>query len=53
MVTVADLNGCAAEDDVTVTVEICPGISQISGNLDMLVFPNPASDVLTIQINSA
>ena len=50
-VTVTDASGCTGTDTVTVTVDICDGISSTSGNMHMLIFPNPARDALNIQIN--
>lgn len=50
-VIVTDSNGCAATDDITVTVELCTGITKAPGDINMLLFPNPAGDVLYLQFN--
>ena len=52
VVDVTDAYGCVARATVTVTVEICAGISSISGSKEILVFPNPANEVLNIQTNN-
>ena len=52
IVEVSDARGCIATATVTVTVEICAGISSISGSKEILVFPNPANEVLNIQTNN-
>ena len=52
VVDVSDAQGCVATATVTVTVEICAGISSISRSKEILVFPNPANEVLNIQTNN-
>ena len=51
VVTVTDANGCTAAANVTVTVEVCPGISSIKGNSEVLIFPNPANGFLNIEVD--
>ena len=52
VVTVTDVNGCSATANITVSVQVCAGISSILESNDILVFPNPANDFLNIQINT-
>ncbi len=46
-VTVTDLNGCVSTDSITVTFEICLGISE-SEVISFDVFPNPATSTINI-----
>jgi len=50
--TYADANGCTALDTATVTVTVCTGLSIVDANNDFSVYPNPFSNVLTINFSS-
>ncbi len=50
-VTGTDLNNCSNTDSITITIDLCNGISDINENL-FLVYPNPSDDFVTIQIGS-
>jgi hypothetical protein len=53
-VTGEDNNGCTATAIVTVSVNKCVGISEFSkAGLEANVYPNPASTLLTIELNSS
>ena len=51
-VTGTDLNNCSNTDSITITIDLCNGISDINDNL-FLVYPNPSDDFITIQIGSS
>ena len=53
IVTVTDTNGCSETAAVKVTVEFCTGIPSTAGNMNISLFPNPANDILNVQINQA
>lgn len=44
-----DANGCAATDEVTVTVDICNAIQDLYNDL-ISVYPNPANTYLQVQL---
>ncbi len=48
--TATDANGCTNSDSVTITVEQCSGIQTISDNESVSIYPNPASDEVTVDI---
>jgi hypothetical protein len=50
-ITGTDLNNCSNTDSITITIDLCNGISDINENL-FLVYPNPSDDFVTIQIGS-
>ena len=50
-ITGTDLNNCSNTDSITITIDLCNGISDINDNL-FLVYPNPSDDFVTIQIGS-
>ncbi|MDP3567321.1 T9SS type A sorting domain-containing protein [Sediminibacterium sp.] len=46
-------NGCVGVNTVMVTVSLCTGIAQLNGNaIKYSVYPNPAKDEVTLNINS-
>ena len=45
---VTDVYGCVGQDDITITFKSCVGINEISDNISMLVYPNPAKNLLNI-----
>src|SRR5213075_846202 len=49
-VTVTDANGCVASDTINVLMTV--GIIEMKGSDPMLLYPNPAHDVITVQFNS-
>ncbi len=49
-VTVTDVNGCTASDDIMVTVYV--GIASVSTS-SINIYPNPVHDILTVQLPSA
>jgi len=49
MVEAVDTNGCTASEDITVYVDSCiTGLNEISVNIDLKVYPNPAYDKVSI-----
>jgi len=53
MVEAVDTNGCVASEDVNVYVDSCiTGINEISVNIDLKVYPNPASDKVNILLST-
>ena len=49
MVEAVDTNGCVAREDVNVYVDSCiTALNEISVNIDLKVYPNPASDKVSI-----
>jgi PKD repeat protein len=50
-VTGTDANGCSNTDVVTITVMLCTGISMDHIEQLMKVYPNPATDNITIELN--
>lgn len=51
-VEVTDENTCSNTDEITIQFDDCTGISQISENWNLYVFPNPSDGVFSIRINS-
>ncbi|NCC74077.1 MAG: T9SS type A sorting domain-containing protein, partial [Sphingobacteriia bacterium] len=47
---VTDNNGCVGEDDVEITFVSCIGISEINNNLSLFIYPNPATNQLSITL---
>jgi hypothetical protein len=45
--TYADANGCSASASTTIAVDLCTGIGSLEAG-DLMVFPNPASDQVTL-----
>lgn len=50
-VTVTYANGCVVSDQVLMTVEVCASIGENSKELKLVLHPNPATNVLNIQLN--
>ncbi|GAJ22338.1 unnamed protein product, partial [marine sediment metagenome] len=51
-VTVAD-QGCISVDTIIVTFEECVGIEEISNELNLELFPNPSSGIVTIKFTGS
>jgi subtilisin family serine protease len=51
-VEVTDLNTCSSGDVITIQFDDCTGISGISENRTVKVFPNPSDGVFSIQLTS-
>lgn len=51
IVTVTDVNGCTGSDDVLIIFTVCSSISPSSEQI-LWVYPNPAYESITIDINS-
>ncbi|MBT6745437.1 MAG: T9SS type A sorting domain-containing protein [Flavobacteriales bacterium] len=51
-VTVTDVNGCPASDDVNVTVDICGGVDELSNVFSVDIYPNPTKGEFVINVNS-
>ncbi|MCE1202364.1 MAG: C25 family cysteine peptidase [Bacteroidia bacterium] len=49
-VTVTDVNGCTTTDNVNVTFDVCSFIGENDNQLQVMIHPNPAVNVLNIQI---
>ena len=53
MVEVVDANGCILKEDINVYVDSCiTGLNEISVNIDLKVYPNPASDKASILLST-
>lgn len=50
-VTVTDVNGCTTTDQVNVTFDVCSFIGENDNALKVMIHPNPAVNVLNIQIS--
>ncbi|PKP50911.1 MAG: hypothetical protein CVT92_14030 [Bacteroidetes bacterium HGW-Bacteroidetes-1] len=50
-VLVTDANGCEVEDEINVTFDICSSINENDRALRLMIHPNPASNMLNIQLN--
>jgi hypothetical protein len=50
-VVVTDNNGCVVSDQITITIDICSFIGENETELRLLIHPNPATNVLNIQLN--
>jgi len=46
--TFSDVNGCSNQVTVPMTINVCEGIEET--HADWLVYPNPASEILTIKV---
>jgi hypothetical protein len=44
-----DASGCNDSITITVKVDSCTGIHEISNNKNIIIYPNPATDILQIQ----
>jgi Zn-dependent metalloprotease len=51
MYSYTDGNNCSASASKTMTVDLCTGIEEMNAD-DILVYPNPASDHLVIQLTT-
>ena len=49
--TVTDLNGCSSTDNIVVISDPCAGVENVE-NSSVLVYPNPASDIINITSES-
>ena len=43
-----DFNGCFNSDTINVTIEVCTGINETNESNSMKLFPNPATNVVTV-----
>ncbi|MCE3227011.1 MAG: hypothetical protein K0S32_1562 [Bacteroidetes bacterium] len=50
--TGTDLNGCVGNNSVSITVSSCTGIMNGDNEIAFNIYPNPAKDQLTININT-
>lgn len=50
-VIVQDQNGCEGSDTVKITVEICTGVDDNGEQTEIIIYPNPASDHISIRID--
>jgi hypothetical protein len=48
-VTGTDVNGCSNTSTITQSVSLCTGIEQLSGDSEILVSPNPFSNLITVK----
>lgn len=46
-------NDCEDEDEIMITFENCTGITSISDNFSLMIYPNPAKSVLNITLNGS
>jgi len=44
-----DFNGCFNSDTINVTIEVCAGINETNESNPMKLFPNPATNVVTVR----
>lgn len=44
-----DVNGCSNTSTITQSVSLCTSIEQLSGDSEILVFPNPFSNLITVK----
>jgi hypothetical protein len=51
-VTGTDANGCTGTDIASISVEVCPGFSELSHTGSIRVYPNPTSGDFTVEMNS-
>lgn len=42
--------GCTATDDINITFNSCVGVNEIDADLNVNLYPNPATDFVTIEI---
>jgi len=52
-VTVTDVNGCQASDEIAIYFEDCSGIAGNSVDCEVIVFPNPNKGSFTMEVNPA
>jgi hypothetical protein len=52
-VTGTDTKGCSGTAMITVEVNECTGISEVNGNGDIKVYPNPATSTLKVELNGS
>jgi len=52
-VLVINENDCEDEDEIMITFENCTGITSISDNFSLMIYPNPAKSVLNITLNGS
>lgn len=50
-VTVVDSNGCENSDEITITFELCLGISNSNQNFDFQIFPNINNGIFNINFS--
>lgn len=50
-VIVFDLNGCMAQDSITITFDPCTFITDKYNKLNVVVYPNPAKTILNIHLH--
>lgn len=50
--TYTDSNSCSASDTITINVNACVGIVEVIQNNNISVYPNPASDNVTVLISN-
>ena len=51
-VTVTDTNGCMASDEISIRVDICPGVEEQAGRPLFQLYPNPNNGRFTIRFHS-
>jgi PKD repeat protein len=47
-VAVTDINGCIAEDQISITFHDCTGIDENQGSITFNIYPNPTSGIITL-----
>ncbi|MCF8367096.1 MAG: T9SS type A sorting domain-containing protein [Bacteroidales bacterium] len=50
-VLVTNANDCTGESDIEIVFDPCLGIDEMNGELNLSVYPNPASSILNINIS--
>ncbi|MCF8296180.1 MAG: lamin tail domain-containing protein [Saprospiraceae bacterium] len=50
-VTVTNLEGCTATDDVDVTLKNCTGLEEVEGAMSVSLYPNPTKGLFQIDIS--
>jgi len=48
-VTVTDVNGCTASDNITITFDVCSKVNTIVSADELSVYPNPSNGIINIQ----
>ncbi len=48
--TVTDSTGCIGTDTLAMTVEVCVGLEEFTSNLMLTVYPNPATNTITLTL---
>ncbi len=51
-VVVKDQNGCSGTDSINITVDICTDLYEIKNNVEVNIYPNPASNYFFISIKN-